>query len=411
MKKRNTSLCYISKFLIVLGFLASTINAECVAQQNNSALDKELEQIYRKSDFPGFAVSIIQNDSVLFAKGYGFADIKAKMPYTTSTIQPIASVSKTFIGLALVKALELGYFDLTTDINKILPFQISNPYYPQDTIRVIDLATHTSGLVDNDSIYIMTYSIGDSPKMQLKDFLKEYYSESGRMYSIQNFSKKKAGKQYQYSNIASALAAYLIEIKAGMSFSDFTDKFIFQPLGMAHTSWRNKVDFSKEYATLYEINKQSLPIYKEIINKDKSLKTYSCVTYPDGSLRSSISDLIKYLKEINNGFQGSSNIIDSQFYKLLFAKQFSEDNKPELMPESEPNRGLFWAYNRKGKLAHSGSDPGVSSFISYDPTTHIGKVLLINTQIEGDDNIKTVEFCKRLILEIEKYESIIINSN
>ncbi|MBP8038475.1 MAG: hypothetical protein KAY47_02925, partial [Prevotella sp.] len=62
-----------------------------------------------------------------------------------------------------------------------------------------------------------------------------------------------------------------------------------------------------------------------------------------------------------------------------------------------------------GKLAHSGSDPGVSSFISYDPTTHIGKVLLINTQIEGDDNIKTVEFCKRLILEIEKYESIIIN--
>lgn len=153
MKKRNTSLCYISKFPIVLGFLASTINAECVAQQNNSALDKGLEQIYRKSDFPGFAVSIIRNDSVLFAKGYGFADIKAKMPYTTTTIQPIASVSKTFIGLALVKALELGYFDLTTDINKILPFQISNPYYPQDTIRVIDLATHTSGLVDNDSIY------------------------------------------------------------------------------------------------------------------------------------------------------------------------------------------------------------------------------------------------------------------
>ena len=121
-----------------------------------------------------------------------------------------------------------------------MPFKIINPYYPQDTIRVIDLATHTSGLVDNDSIYMMTYSIGDSPKMQLKDFLKEYYSESGRMYSIQNFSKKKAGKQYQYSNIASALAAYLIEIKAGMSFSDFTDKFIFQPLGMTHTSWRNK---------------------------------------------------------------------------------------------------------------------------------------------------------------------------
>jgi hypothetical protein len=75
MKKRNTSLCYISKFLIVLGFLASTINAECVAQQNNSVLDKGLEQIYRKSDFPGFAVSIIRNDSVLFAKGYGFANI------------------------------------------------------------------------------------------------------------------------------------------------------------------------------------------------------------------------------------------------------------------------------------------------------------------------------------------------
>lgn len=402
---RTTLPNYIKVAMVLLSVTSSLCNITCVAQKNhNQNLDKGLKLIYSKSNLPGFAVGIIQDDSILFCQGYGFADIQQKKAYTPETIQPIGSVSKTFIGLALVKALELGYFDLATNINKILPFQIINPHRPQDTIRVIDLATHTSGLVDNDSIYAMTYCMGDSSNTQLAEFLKDYYTAKGGKYDSKNFISGKPGEYYSYSNIASALTAYIIEVKAGMSFDDFTEKYLFLPMKMNHTTWQYRAEFNLAYATLYEINKQSLPLYKAITNKDNSLKRYSCITYPDGSLKSSVNDLIKYLKEINAGFKRVGIVTTAPFYEQLFTKRFKEENMPLNMPIAEPNRALFWAYNRKGKLSHNGSDPGVTTFISYDPTTHIGKILLINTQIEGEDNIKTVECCKRLIMEIEKYE-------
>ena len=402
---RTTLPNYIKVAMVLLSVTPSLCNITCAAQKNhNQNLDKGLKLIYSKSNLPGFAVGIIQDDSTLFCQGYGFADIQQKKAYTPETIQPIGSVSKTFIGLALVKALELGYFDLATDINQILPFKIINPHRPQDTIRVIDLATHTSGLVDNDSIYAMTYCMGDSSNTQLAEFLKDYYTAKGGKYDSKNFISGKPGEYYSYSNIASALTAYIIEVKAGMSFDDFTEKYLFLPMKMNHTTWQYRAEFNLAYATLYEINKQSLPLYKAIINKDNSLKRYSCITYPDGSLKSSVNDLIKYLKEINAGFKRVGIVTTAPFYEQLFTKRFKEENMPLNMPIAEPNRALFWAYNRKGKLSHNGSDPGVTTFISYDPSTRIGKILLINTQIEGEDNIKTVECCKRLIMEIEKYE-------
>ena len=387
---------------ITLTFLSVTMN--CFSQINSHQLNTNLTAIQKKSNLPGFAVGIIKNDSVIFSEGFGFADKKKRLPYTPETIQPIASVSKTFIGLALMKAVDLGYFTLETDINEILPFKITNPNYPKDKIKIKDLATHTSGLIDNDTTYIKAYCLGTKPSMELKTFLENYYSEGGKYYSKANFGNSEAGKEYKYSNIASSLAAYLIEIKAGIPFYEFTDKYIFNPMKMSNTSWFYNEKDGSNYALLYEVNKQSLPIYKELLNKDKSLKSYSCITYPDGSLKSSVSDLLKYLRIMIKGYSNNSDLLTTESFKKLFEKQYNDNNMPADMSPAEPNRAIFWAYNRKGKLSHNGSDPGVTSFISFDPNTRIGKVLLINTQIEGDDNIRTVEFCKQIIMEIENFE-------
>ena len=74
------------------------------------------------------------------------------------------------------------------------------------------------------------------------------------------------------------------------------------------------------------------------------------------------------------------------------------------MDPREPNRALFWAYNRKGKIVHTGSDPGVAAFISFDPLTKIGRVLLINTELEGFDNIVTIEAFVNLTKGLDNFE-------
>lgn len=70
-----------------------------------SSLEDSLKNIKSHSQIPGFVVAVVKH-SIMYAKGFGYSNIKEKRLYTTGTIQPIASISKTFIGLALMKAIE-----------------------------------------------------------------------------------------------------------------------------------------------------------------------------------------------------------------------------------------------------------------------------------------------------------------
>ena len=131
---------------------------------------------------------------------------------------------------------------------------------------------YTSGIVDNDSVYRKCYQFiisdktdsssigliheagltGGLKESTLKQFMISYLNSKGRLYSINNFFNSKPGKHYNYSNIASALAAYLIEIKSQISFSEFTNKYIFQPLKMGHSTW---------FVSINDLGNRAVPYY------------------------------------------------------------------------------------------------------------------------------------------------------
>ena len=99
-----------SKLLIILFFSFSKFSSYC---QNDS--------------FVGYAVSKVNQDSIISCTTFGYANEENKIAYAKNTIQPIGSVSKTFIGLSLIIAQEKGIIDLDTNINDYLDFEISNP--------------------------------------------------------------------------------------------------------------------------------------------------------------------------------------------------------------------------------------------------------------------------------------------
>jgi CubicO group peptidase (beta-lactamase class C family) len=395
------------KKILLTAFLIPVFLFYTAAQNNNQTLDKSLQNIYSKSNFPGFAIAIIKPDTVLFSKGYGYADRKTKTPYTPATIQPVGSVSKTFIALALMKAIELGYFTLATNINDVLPFKIINPNFPNGVITIKHLATHTSSLIDNDSIYVNTYESGKKPSIQLGDFLKSYYTKEGKLYAALNFDNKTIGTNYAYSNIAAALTAYIIEVKAKMPFDVFTRKYIFDPLQMTGSDWFYNDNNAKQYATLYEINTPEVPQLTKLINTDNSLKDYCCITYPDGSLKTSVNDLSKYLQAMIKGYAGANTLLADSFYKKMFAKQFTATDMPTNMDKNEINRAIFWSYTKKDQLRHTGSDAGVFAFISFDPATKVGRVMTMNAALEGGDNEKAVKSFYKILEALNKYEESI----
>src|SRR5690606_28275471 len=210
-----------------------------------------------------------------------------KRPYTAETLQNVGSVSKTAIGVAIVKASELGYFGLDTEINSILPFQVQHPH-GGGAITVRHLVTHTSGIVDDDGIYGHSYYLlpdADSAgplyqqfrrdytqpgrqDLSLGGFLKNYLAAGGRNFRKTNFAKAAPGLAYHYSNIGAALAAYLVEVKSGQSFEAFTRRHIFEPLQMRSTRWRPDPALAKRQALAY--NRRHLPYPR-----------YALITYPD----------------------------------------------------------------------------------------------------------------------------------
>ncbi|MFD2968596.1 serine hydrolase domain-containing protein [Sphingobacterium bambusae] len=374
------------------------------AQQPFKQIDRDLAKVARRFPFVGFAVGVVDTKAVLFSKGYGYADAKQKKPFTERTIQPIGSVSKTFIGLALLKAVELHYFKEETPINDIIPFSVVNPHRPNDTIRVRHLFTHTSGILDNESTYLKTYQLNKTPDRSLADFLQDYLVEGGAYYEISNFGTDAVGRRYQYSNVASALAAYLVEASSGMSFDQFTEQHIFRPLKLQDTHWfynEKKVD---QYATLYELSDTEYPGFDQLRNEDNSLKLYSCITYPDGSLRTSLTDLEQYVQELLQGYHNHSSLFSRDFCSALFQPQFDTANLPLNMDKNSVNQAVFWTYNRKNRFIHTGSDPCVFAVISLDLENGIGRIVVINTGVDSDDNEKLVNGVQAISAALENLD-------
>lgn len=390
--------------------------------QNKTSLDilkdslsSELVEIQRQGSIKGFGVAIVNEDTTLYTGGFGYSNMDTKLPYTKNTLQNIASVSKTLIGISLLKAQEMGKLSLKDPVNNYLPFKVFNPFNPQDTITVEHLATHTSSIQDGDlygkKSYVLqkaedtlrTKSIPtaeefNAPKsdMDMGLFLENFLSPQGEWYQQANFLENKPGERYEYTNVGATLAAYIIEIATGVSYADFTKNHILVPLEMSSSGWNtNEVDTT--YVTqLFTVDGKQIPGYK-------------LITYPDGGLITSVADKAKYLSELIKGSSGNGGLLSEKSYKLFFAEFLSENNFEEERDTDRPfddeyNSGLFIGHTPIGYIGHMGGDPGVSTFMFFDPKSKIGKLLFVNTDLDekGADQFYSIweklsEYEKRMV--------------
>ena len=94
-----------------------------------------LSSVAQDNSFTGYATAIVNLDSIIQINTFGYADKEKKLTYSENAIQPIGSVSKTFIGIALMIAKEKGLIDMDADINTYLDFKIVNPYIIKNYMR------------------------------------------------------------------------------------------------------------------------------------------------------------------------------------------------------------------------------------------------------------------------------------
>ncbi|GAA0195574.1 serine hydrolase domain-containing protein [Fulvivirga kasyanovii] len=362
-------------FLLVITLIMSGCredDGDSVIVTDEKSLTQRLEDILSQSNFPGLSVGIVKNGTPVYQRSFGFKNIEENVAYTNQTIQPIASISKSFIGVAVVKCIELGYFTLDTPINDILYEDLVNPKNPSAEILVRHLVNHTSGIVDTEEFYISSYYILSGQNMSsagaqmfqaygitqreprtLEEFITSYFYEGGSYYSPDNFMNTDPGEREIYSNTGASLMAYMIAKASGMSFRDFMSTYVFNPLGMDNTSYQYKLP-NDNYATLYW-------------DKETPLPFYDFDSFPDGGIKTSNEDMMKYMVNMMAGARGETNTLFSEeHYKLLFS-------------ETSPTYTVFWDVDPgENAFGSRGGDIGTTTELHFSAKHNAGFFTLSN---------------------------------
>lgn len=385
-------------FLLIISILIFSCKqkneTQNTSEKNNTAINdsltKKLELAYDKDAIIGFSVSVVNEKGLIYDKGFGFTDIDQNKAYTSSTTQNIASISKTLIGISLLKAQELGKLNINDPINKYLPFKIINPNHPETPILIKHLAYHTSSIIDLDEIYAKSYVLiknehadnegvfdyfnKPETNISLLSFIQNSLRPNGKWYTKNTFSNTKPGEKREYSNIAAALCALVIESATGQDYRSFTKDYILKPLKMNSSGWTSTEIDSTKRSRLFA-------------SKEKMIAEYSLITYADGGFLTSSHDLGLYLSELIKGYAGNGKLLNKESYKKLFEKQQSLNN------EKTEDYGIFIEFRdgflniKNDMIGHNGSDPGVFTAMYFNPQTKIGKIVLVNTDTDFTDNV------------------------
>jgi CubicO group peptidase (beta-lactamase class C family) len=330
---------------IVLIFLLICSALAISAQTIESKIDEYLSIRTELGKFSG-AVLVAQDGKVLFRKGYGFADVEKRVPFTPETQQAIASISKMFTSTAALKLRDKGKLKLEDSICKYLDDCPSA--WPGVTIQ--HLMRHTSGIPD----YEEKLELGSEKYLQMM-------AEGNTSARIYTEAKKlpldfKPGEKFHYSNTAYVVLSYLVEKVAGMPFAEFVTKNILRPAGMKNTGVFGVGKYPKGLATGYTHG--DLGWEKTLAGfslTDGNLKKLPPITlsspHGDAMLYSTLDDLYRW-----------SQVMDGS--GLIPKSEVDEIYTPGLS-----GYGYGWfvgqGFNRK-RARHNGMLPGyVSDFVKF----------------------------------------------
>ncbi len=198
----------ISSFLTLL-FCVSRVAAQTPALPE---VDRFIKAELARQKIPGLSVAVLRGDSVLLARGYGFARLEHRVPATDSTLYAVGSVTKQFTAAAIVLLSQQGRLQLEDRITRYLPE--GSAVWKGVTIR--HLLTHTSGIQDDTTL----------------DDRREY-SESELVRSAAGQSVLfEPGELQSYSSTGYNLLGVIIHRVTGVFWGDFLRDHIFRPLGM-----------------------------------------------------------------------------------------------------------------------------------------------------------------------------------
>jgi len=335
-------------FILFLFFLAGT--TKIAAQAISDSITQKIDNLFKQwntEKSPGCAIGIVRNDSLIYAKGYGMANMEYGIAITPETIFHMASVSKQFTAFSILLLAKQGKLKLDDDIHAYLP------WFPdlKEKITIRQLLNHTSGIRDQWQLLAIAGT-------RIDDVITQEHIV--KVLSQQQALNFKPGAQFSYSNSGFTMLAEIVKSVSKQTLRQFTDSAIFKPLGMSNTHFHDDyTEIVKNRAYSYSRDFPG-PLANSILSYSNAGAT---------SLFTNIRDMSKWVMNFYNHQLGDEAIIEQLTQKSKLNNGASQNYALGIVADM---------YKGWRQYQHSGGDAGFRTYVAVFPDLRMGFIVFSN---------------------------------
>jgi CubicO group peptidase (beta-lactamase class C family)/D-alanyl-D-alanine dipeptidase len=318
-------------------------------QQYAKAIEKLDHFIAREvaaKGLPALSIALVDNQTIIWAKGFGHANPKDKVPATADTVYRVGSVSKLFTDIGVMQLVEQGVLDLDAPVTTyLLEFKPANPTGKPITLR--QLMAHRSGLVREPPVghYF------DPTKPSLAQTVRSL-NDTELVYPPEARTK--------YSNAGVSVVGYVLERSQKEPFARYLKRRLLEPLGLEKSSFEATPDVMKDLASA------SMWTYHGSVF---DAPTFSLGMAPAGNMYATVTDLGRFLSVLFAGGQGPAGpILKPAALEQMWTPQFAK-------PGEKSGFGIgFHITELEGRkcVGHSGAVYGFATELSALPKEKLG---------------------------------------
>lgn len=345
----------LTRLLVLLGLAVVSMvqpsEAQVPAGERFADVRAFIEEALKEHQLPSVVVAVAEAGEIVWAEGFGWADLERRIPATVHTMYSLASISKPMTATALMRLVERGQVDLDRPANDYLgEGRIHSPVWDPAGATVRRVLSHTAGLPLHWEFF---YEGEDHPRRTTDQGIARF----GTLVTP-------PGELYQYSNLGYGILDRIIERVSGRDYVDFMQAELFDRLGLPRTTVSTGADLGERAAVRYNAEGRPIPYY------DFDHRGGSAVY-------SSVIDLVRFgVYHLGQAGSGQEGILQGSTIQAM-----QQVATPGTGPR-EQGYGLGWLVQQDDngylRVAHTGGMPGVSTALYLYPERNVVVAVLTN---------------------------------
>ncbi|KAF0216940.1 MAG: hypothetical protein FD174_3495 [Geobacteraceae bacterium] len=331
----------------------------------------------KKHDVTGLSIALVDDQRVVWAEGFGFADEAGNVSATPETVYRAGSISKLFTATAAMQLVEQGKLDIDRPLQTYLPeFSIRSRFPAAGPITPRTIMTHHSGLPS--------------------DLLKGMWTRNPEPFESEvnlitdEYAAYPPDSVFSYSNVGVTLLGHGVEKITGRDFASHMDASVLRPLGMPHSSFSAAPDRS--------------PLAAKAYRKGEEAEETPLRGIPAGGLNSTVLDLSRFMEMVFAGGRGG----ERQIIKPETLAEMLRPQNARVPLDLNFRVGLGWMLSGLGNIDiknagpvahHGGATLYHRSQLIVLPDHKLGVVVLANSATAGSVVNKLATEALKLALE------------